>query len=314
MFAYGALGYDQGKFWVCARQVDQDQRHNFRNIGQSEINQGAAKLQHKYPHNRLLWHLTKCVQNYCCPTARNLALGRYEAPLPTARHCNANCVGCISEQSADSGFPATQDRISFRPTSQEILEIMLEHASHEPRPIFSFGQGCEGEPLTEAGLLQEAIADFRVHCQHGTINVNSNASLPGSIPDLARAGLDSIRVSLNSVRQELYTPYFRPTGYQFADVLQSIRQAKEQGLFVSLNYLFFPGLNDNEEEFLALENFVAEHNLDFIQLRNLNLDPELYLHLIPEQTSPSMGLKNFMRRLRKSFPQLGLGYFNPYLG
>lgn len=314
MFAYGALGYARGKFWVCAREVDQDQRQNFQDIEPSRIEHGADSLLQKYPDNRLLQHLAGCAKDYCCPAARNLALGRFEAPLPTARQCNANCVGCISKQPKDSGFPATQQRIDFQPTPQEILEVMLEHANNEPKPIFSFGQGCEGEPLTEAGLLQEAISTFRSQKGPGTININTNASLPGAIPDLARAGLNSIRVSLNSVRQELYDPYFRPRGYSFQDVLQSISQAKEHGLFVSLNYLFFPGISDSEQEFAALDEFIHKQRIDFIQLRNLNLDPELYLGLLPQQTSPNMGLRNFLRRLRKNHPELGIGYFNPYLG
>jgi wyosine [tRNA(Phe)-imidazoG37] synthetase (radical SAM superfamily) len=314
MFAYAALGYAQGKFWVCAKQVDQDQRQCFQDIETSRIEQGAQALLQKYPENRLLQHLAGCAQNYCCPAARNLALGRYEAPLPTARQCNANCVGCISKQPADSGFPATQQRIGFQPSPQEILQVMLEHAQNEPRPIFSFGQGCEGEPLTEARLLQEAIAAFRSRSQAGTINLNTNASLPGSIPELAQAGLDSIRVSLNSLRQELYDPYFRPQGYRFQDVLQSIKLAKEHGLFVSLNYLFFPGISDSEQEFAALDDFLNKQHIDCIQLRNLNLDPELYLELLPQQSSPSMGLKNFLRRLSRNHPRLGVGYFNPYLG
>ncbi|MFO8031931.1 MAG: radical SAM protein [Desulfohalobiaceae bacterium] len=314
MFAYAALGYARGRFWVCAKEVDQDQRQNFQDIDTSRIEQGADALLQKYPDNRLLQHLAGCAKEYCCPAARNLALGRHEAPLPTARQCNANCVGCISKQPEDSGFPATQQRLRFQPSPQEILEVMLEHARNELRPIFSFGQGCEGEPLTEAKLLQEAISAFRSQSKTGTININTNASLPSTIPELAKAGLDSIRVSLNSVRQELYDPYFRPQGYRFQDVLQSIRLAKEQGLFVSLNYLFFPGINDSEKEFAALEEFVQQGNIDFIQLRNLNLDPELYLGLLPKETSPSIGLKNFLRRLRKNHPQLGVGYFNPYLG
>lgn len=314
MFAYGALGYARGKFWVCAKQVDQDQRQNFQDIETSRIEQGADALLQKYPGNRLLQHLAGCAKDYCCPAARNLALGRFEAPLPTARQCNANCVGCISKQPEGSGFPATQQRIKFQPTAQEVLEVMLEHASHEPKPIFSFGQGCEGEPLTEKDLIIETIAAFRRKYQGGTININTNASLPRAIPELAESGLDSIRVSLNSVRRALYEPYFRPVGYNFEQVLQSIRLAKEHGLFVSLNYLYFPGVNDTEEELFALEQFISQERVDFIQFRNLNLDPELYLELLPRQDSPHMGLKNCLRRLRKSYPHLGLGYFNPYLG
>ena len=37
------------------------------------------------------------------------------------------------------------------------------------------------------------------------------------IEKLLDAGLDSVRVSLNSVQEEYYNGYFRPRGYRFAD-------------------------------------------------------------------------------------------------
>jgi hypothetical protein len=32
------------------------------------------------------------------------------------------------------------------------------------------------------------------------------------------------------------------------------------------------------------------------------------------EQSPVMGLKNFMKRIKKNCPWIGFGYFNPYLG
>jgi len=313
LFAYGAVGYADGTFWVCASRTDTDPRQQFGDIPDQAIERGARTLLKRHSQNRLVRHLAHCALEYCCPAAKNLALGRFEAPLPTAGSCNARCVGCISHQPENSEFPSTQDRISFRPTPEEITQIMHTHARSEERPIFSFGQGCEGEPLTEAKTIRRAIADYRSQGGRGTININTNASLPETMAPLARAGLNSIRVSLNSVRDELYTPYFRPAGYAFEDVLATIHEAKAQGLFVSLNYLYFPGINDTEEELEALSQLVESSRLDFIQLRNLNLDPELYLQVIPAPRTPAMGLSNFRKRLRKLFPWIQFGYFNPYV-
>ncbi|MFP4070562.1 MAG: radical SAM protein [Desulfovibrionales bacterium] len=312
LFAYGALGFANGRFYVCAKRVDSDQRQVFTNIPHQRIQRGARSWLERYPHNRLVRHLSKCALTSCCPAARNLALGRFEAPLPTARGCNARCVGCISLQPPDSGFPATQNRIEFRPEPQEILQIMRGHAERERRPIFSFGQGCEGEPLLEAPLLEKTIAAYRAENGVGTVNVNTNGSLPHTMAPLAEAGFSSIRVSLNSVRPKLYNAYYRPAGYTFDDVLQTLAQAKANKLFVSLNYLYFPGVNDTEEELAPLLDLLTDTKPDFIQLRNLNLDPRLYLDLVPEP-GPGMGLTNFMKRIRKAAPWIRFGYFNPYL-
>ncbi|MFZ5425802.1 MAG: radical SAM protein [Thermodesulfobacteriota bacterium] len=317
LFAYGAVGMVGDRFYVCAKRVDQDQRQVFSNIPKKRITQGAKALMSRFPKNRLVSHLAGCALTYCCPAARNLALGRFEAPLPTSRACNARCVGCLSLQPEDSGFPSTQNRITFRPSPEEVCEVMLAHSEKESRPILSFGQGCEGEPLTEAALLAEAAKLYRAKGGKGTVNVNTNGSLPDVVDDLRAAGFDSMRVSMVSARAPLYEAYTRPQGYGFAQVAQTVERAKDAGLFVSLNFLYHPGVSDTEEELEALGNLVERTKADFIQLRNLNLDPDLYAGIVTGSGvgfGASMGLQNFMKRLRKRCPWLKYGYFNPYLG
>ncbi|WP_027177523.1 radical SAM protein [Maridesulfovibrio bastinii] len=315
LFAYGAVGYANGKFWITAKKVDEDKRQVFSKISCEKIDQGANKLMKDFPENRLIRHLAGCALTYGCPAAKNLALGRFEAPLPTSRSCNARCIGCISEQPDESDFPSTQNRIQFTPTVKEITEVMHVHAKHEKKPIFSFGQGCEGEPLTEAALLHDSIAKYRSDGGKGTININTNGSITESMKPLAKAGLSSIRVSLNSLRKEVYNSYYRPKGYSFDDVSATIELAKSLGVHVSLNYLFFPGISDTEYELEALLEIAKKTKLDFIQLRNLNLDPDLYMEVMePHEFGPVMGFNNFRKRIKKECPWLKFGYFNPYLG
>lgn len=320
LFAYGAVGFSGDRFFVAASRVDEDRRQVFTGIPQERIAKGAKTLRGKYPKNRLIEHLTGCALTYCCPAARNLALGRFEAPLPTARVCNARCIGCLSLQDPDSGFPSTQNRIAFAPKAEEIVEIMTEHSRHERRPVYSFGQGCEGEPLTEIATIRDAVAQFRKAGGRGTVNINTNASLPDAVEEFAAAGGSSIRVSLSSADPALYAAYYRPKGYDFGAVRESIARAKAGGLFVSLNFLFFPGVSDTEAELAQLTGLIDAYKVDFVQLRNLNLDPQLYMKVVKESgvlSDParlaSMGLKNFRKRLRKACPWLRFGYFNPYL-
>ena len=313
LFAYGAVGFAHDRFWVAAKQVDKDRRQVFTHVTPERITKGAYDLLKRYPKNRLVQHLSRCALTFCCPAAKNLALGRYEGPLPTARICNARCLGCISHQPEGSGFPASQNRIDFTPTPEEIAEVMLLHSKRAKNPVLSFGQGCEGEPLTEAELIGDAIRRFRTAGVQATVNINTNASLPDVIPGLAQAGLNSIRVSLNSAREALYTAYYRPRGYDFNDVRHSILAAKEHGLFVSLNYLFAPGVSDVESELAALTEMITATRADYIQMRNLSLDPEVYLDCVGEPQEPSMGLHNFMKRLKAACPWIQYGYFNPYL-
>ncbi|NCC25647.1 MAG: radical SAM protein [Deltaproteobacteria bacterium] len=312
MFSFGAVGFARDKFWVAATKVDQDPRQIFTGIPQGRIDQGVADMLARLPGNRLAAHLGHCALSYCCPAAKNLALGRFEAPLPTAQSCNARCVGCISLQPKASCLTAPQHRIAFTPTAAEIVEVMNFHAERAANPIFSFGQGCEGEPLTEADLIAEAVAVFRKGSGPGTVNINTNGSRPNAIPILSKAGLSSIRVSMNSADPARYVAYHRPVDYTFDDVRHTVLEAKAQGLFVSLNLLCFPGVTDTEGELEALSAFLAETRTDFVQMRNLSLDPDRYMDLAETwDLGPAMGLGNFLRRLRKAAPWMGVGYFNP---
>ncbi|MBQ7586038.1 MAG: radical SAM protein, partial [Desulfovibrionaceae bacterium] len=179
---------------------------------------------------------------------------------------------------------------------------------------FSFGQGCEGDPLVNAPLLIDAISHYRRNNGLGTINCNTNASRPEVIEDLAKAGLTSIRVSLNSSQAELYNRYYRGQNYSFLEVEESIKRARLSKLFISLNLLFFPGLTDTEEELYSLAKLVGENGVSMIQWRNLNIDPVWYFaQMRSSSRSPSMGLLNFMQRLKALCPWLIYGYFNPYL-
>lgn len=316
LFAYAAVGMIGDRFYVCAKKVDEDPRQIFTGIPQKKINRAARDLMAKFPENRFIRHIMQnCVLKYGCPAAKNLALGRYEAPIPTSRVCNARCVGCISHKNEDSTICATpQDRLTFTPTSDEIVEMMLYHMGNEPHPIYSFGQGCEGEPLTEAPLLIETVKKFRAMGGTGTINLNSNASMPDAVAELAEAGLSSLRVSMNSARDEVYMRYYRPRNFTFADVRRSITEARRRNVFVSLNLLYFPGITDCEEEIEALVELINSCGVQFIQLRNLNIDPELYMNLMEGLSfGPSVGLVNFRKRLKKYCPGLSFGYFNPYV-
>jgi wyosine [tRNA(Phe)-imidazoG37] synthetase (radical SAM superfamily) len=146
----------------------------------------------------------------------------------------------------------------------------------------------------------------------GTINVNTNGSLPDVVDAMCREGLDAIRVSMNSARVDIYTAYYRPKKYTFDDVRETLRVMKKHDRYRSINYLVFPGLTDTDEELDAISSFVEDADLDLIQMRNLNIDPVLYRERLPSGSiREGFGIGEFMRRLSERFPHLHYGYFNP---
>lgn len=317
LFAYSPLGFDGKRFVTTAVRVDMDTRQDARNFDQKEIIRRGRALLKRYPKNRLVAHLIhNCAFTYLCPAARNWVMGRWEAPIPTSVSCNSGCLGCISSQPAESRVPVTQPRLDFSPTVDEIIEYTVPHLMTAPRAVVSFGQGCEGEPLTRAGLIEEAVREMRRCTKRGTINLNTNASMPDRIERIIRAGLDSIRVSLNSAREEIYRAYYRPKGYGFSDVLESIGLAKKMGIWVSLNYLMFPGITDTKPEMDALKKILRKYPIDMIQMRNHNIDPDWYLKCLGFEFDAvrPVGILRWMEEIRRVRPSLRFGYFNPYLG
>ena len=314
LFAYTAVGWHRGRYYVPAVRVDADRRQDIGEFNQSEISRRARTLQARHKANRLWQHLLDCALCSGCPAARNLVMERWEAPLPTSPACNARCLGCLSLQPPDSCCPATQQRIAFSPSVEEILEIAVPHLEAAPRAVASFGQGCEGEPLLVAPLIEAAVHAIRARTARGTLNLNTNASRPAALGRILDAGLDSVRVSLNSARPDLYRAYARPQSYRFEDVVESMRAIRWRGKFLSLNYFVFPGVTDDPAEWAAFRALLRTVRPDLIQWRNLNLDPEWYWETArPFSSGKPLGLATILARVRREFPAIRFGYFNPPL-
>lgn len=312
LFAYAACAAHEGEIYAAAVRVDRSPRHDSRFMDMKLVKRGAAKLNKIFPENRLVKHLERCALCYGCPNAKNLFLSRYEAPLPVSPVCNAQCVGCISYQHKKR-CPVTQPRIKFIPRPDEIAQIALYHIDNVKRPIVSFGQGCEGEPLLSAGVIEKAIRSIRRCSSKGVIHMNTNGSRPDAVARLFDSGLDSMRVSLNSAREKYYDRYYKPKDYSFSDVLKSIKEAKKRNRFVSLNYLTMPGFTDSKVEIGALKKLIENIRIDMIQWRNLNYDPLGYFEelKISVNASDMSGIKEEMAILKRKFPELKMGYFNP---
>jgi len=308
LFGYTAVVWKDGGFHVAAERCDDPEPWNPLNCPPDALKGGVDTLLARYPDNRLYEHLSHCALGYECLTASNTFLQRLEGAVPVSFSCNAGCFGCISEQPEDSAFPSPQTRLTFRPTVDEVVQIMLEHL-RTPESIISFGQGCEGEPSTQAPLIIQAIRKVRETTGMGYINMNTNAGLTDHIRGIVDAGLQLMRVSTISARDDHYNAYYRPRGYRLANVEKSIRYAADKGVLVSLNYLIFPGVADREEEVEAMIDLVRRSGVKLIQMRNLNIDPESYLTLIPPAQGEMLGMKQMLEIYREELPGVLIGSY-----
>ena len=311
LWSYTAVGWcvEEERFYVAAVRVDRNQQWEPEHFDDRKLEPLVRKRVAEQPDNRLVEQLSRCALDYHCFAAKNLFFGRWEAPLPCSPTCNARCIGCISLQDEPSVCQSSQDRLTFVPTVEELCEVAVPHLKTAENAIVSFGQGCEGDPILQADRIAESVKEMRRQTSRGTINFNSNASIPDAVDKLAEAGIDSIRISINSVQERFYNAYYRPIKYHFDDVIESARRAKQHGLFTMINYLVFPGITDREDEIEKLLKLIDSVGIDMIQMRNLSIDPLLYWKSM-EADGSGIGMKKMLDRVKKEIPRIQYGYFN----
>ena len=310
LFGYTAVAWERGRIWAAAVRSDENAKWDPAKYNGKDLKRRIDAVRKDLPDNRLVEHLAHCSLTWHCCTAQNLFYRRWEAGIPTSPVCNANCLGCISLQPAEC-CPSPQSRIQFSPTVREVAEIAVYHLSAAPEAIISFGQGCEGEPALAAATIASAIREVREKTDRGVLNINTNAGYTEGIRQIADAGIDSLRVSLISAREETHQAYYR-SSYSLADVRASIQYAKQKDCHVSVNMLLFPGLNDQPAEIAAWREFLAETGVDMIQLRNLNIDPERLREAVPFFTAAGLGIPTMVRTLQEALPRLKFGSFSHF--
>ena len=298
LFGYTAVAGRSGKVYAAARLTADpgpwDPVHYNTPDLPGRVEQKLAAL----PENRILKQLARCALEYRCFTAQNLFYGCREGGIPVSPACNADCLGCISLQPSGC-CPSPQARIDFLPGAREVAELAVPHLNGEAGAIVSFGQGCEGEPALAAETVAGSIRLIRLVTGRGTVNMNTNGGHTAGVAEIAAAGLDAVRVSLISAREDTYTAYYRPRGYGLDDVRRTLVQCAAAGVYTSLNLLVMPGLNDGREEAAALVEFVKETGVQLVQLRNLNIDPDFLFERVPRQSSELLGIDGLIAALEE---------------
>ncbi len=310
-WAYTAAAWGEGGPVAWALHTDKRSHWEPKSYSTPELKKKVDGHLAAFPDNRVLKQLKTCALLYRCFTSQNVFYERDEAAIPASVMCNARCVGCISDQPKD-GPPASHERMDDGPSGEEMGAIGLHHLLHgEGRLMVSFGQGCEGEPLTRWKQIAEAIRFMRQHTDKGSININTNASLTQGLGALFHAGLDAIRVSLNSASKGLYEAYYKPVKYGWEDVEASVRLSRERGAYLALNLLTFPGVTDREGEVEALIGLVTRYHVDQIQTRSLCIDPLQYLELARDTGAggEAIGIRKMLAELKRAAPWLVIGNF-----
>ena len=284
LLGYTAVGIDDnGKFWIAAKQTDSYDLWHPQFYNTPELPQLVEKKCVQFPGNRLIQQLGKCALEYGCFTAQNMFYERWEAGLPVSPRCNANCLGCISLQPSEC-CPSPQSRIDFIPNVDEVVLPAIAHLKKDVNNMVSFGQGCEGEPSLSYTLIAAAIRAIREQVTQGTININTNCGYSNAIRQIVDAGIDTMRISLFSAHKDHYAAYHQPCEYSLDTVRENAKYAHEKGVTLSMNLLCYPGFTDRESEIEKIIDFVKATGISLIQMRNLNIDPDIISERFPGET------------------------------
>jgi pyruvate-formate lyase-activating enzyme len=310
LFGYTAVASLHGKLFASAVALDPGGGWDPATHNTPDLREIVRRRVEADPNNRLLAHHARCAIEYCCYTAQNLFYRRNEMAIAVSVACNAQCVGCISEQLDD--IMAPHDRIAFTPTVDEIVRLAVPHLETAPEPIVSFGQGCEGEPLLRAHLIARCIEEIRRRTGRGQLHVNTNGSNPRAVQHLIDAGLDSIRVSMFSACERNHIAYYGPRNYGLTDMEECLRLSRRQGLHTSVNLLAYPGFTDCPSQVEALVDFLRSSEVQMVQMRALSMDRELLHEKVGFPAEVGIGVDALMERLRSAISELDLGSHTPF--
>ena len=306
LFGYTAVAEHRGRLMVAAARTDRLEWWAPERFRRADLGEAVAAARRALPGNRVVEQLAVCALEHNCYTAQNTFHRRYEGALPASPACNADCLGCISLQ--PDPVPTPQPRMRYAPTADELADLAAYHLAGEGACIVSFGQGCEGEPLTRAAAREEATRRIRAEHPEATIHVNTNGSSPEALRRLAAAGCNSVRISAISFTDPVFRAYYRPVGYGLDEVVECGRVMCAAGGQVCLNLLTFPGLTDSPEELDRTVSACREMGVEQIQWRSLNVDHDWLLEELPA-TSPGVGMLEALDRLRRELPGVQHGNF-----
>ncbi|MDA2329704.1 GTP 3',8-cyclase MoaA [Bacillus cereus] len=194
---------------------------------------------------------------------KSVTLDKLQRPLKDLRisvtdRCNFRCRYCMPEEifGPDYSFLSNDKILSF----DEIERITRIFVSLGVRKLRITG----GEPLLRRGLPKLIE---RLHKIEGVedIGLTTNGSLLKKFaPDLYKAGLSRVTVSLDSLEEERFF-YLNGNRSKVQRVLEGIQAAAEVGMKIKINMVVQKG--KNEQDILQMAQYFKEnrHILRFIE-------------------------------------------------
>jgi len=190
-------------------------------------------------------------------------LDRFQRPITYLRvsvtdRCNLRCVYCMPAEGIV--LRRHDDILGY----EETLRVVHAAVGMGIRYVRLTG----GEPLARKGLTR-LVAMLRTIPGLEELTMTTNGTLLAAQAEaLARAGLDRVNISLDTLRPEHFRSISRLG--ELKDVLAGIEAAEEAGLGpIKLNVVVVRGLNDDEVDDLARLTLEHSWHIRFIEFMPL---------------------------------------------
>ncbi len=176
--------------------------------------------------------------------------------------CNLRCVYCMPEEGVP---PLSHGEILSYEEIARLARVVVELGVTRLRIT-------GGEPLARKGV-ERLVGMLSAIPGVDDLSMTTNGILlAGAAEGLARAGLQRVNISLDSLRPERYGAMTRRG--RLEDVLAGMEAAGRAGLApVKINAVVVRGLNDDEVLDLARKTVVEGWNVRFIEVMPLGADP-----------------------------------------
>ncbi len=173
--------------------------------------------------------------------------------LPVAPDCNIACGYCERRIEKGSCRPGTAEKIMAPEEAMEYIE--QNHTAENNLKVA--GIAGPGEPLYNENTF-ETLALLRDRYPHLVRCLSTNGLLLSqALPRLEELEVDSITVTLNTLRPETAEKVYAGTGQVSAEEFlerqqDGIRRAADMGFAVKVNMVYIPGVNSEEVREIAV--------------------------------------------------------------
>jgi len=158
-------------------------------------------------------------------------------------HCGF-CQNWVTSQALRDPRGGVESNQIYRTTPEELVQIALRNGAQLIASSYN-------EPLITSEWAVEIFQKARAEGIK-TVFVSNGYATPAVLDYLA-PWLDGMKIDLKSMSEKGY----RDLGGHLQPVLDTIRSAREKGLWVEVVTLLIPGLNDDPQELWDLTSYIA---------------------------------------------------------